>query len=93
MGGHLILPGSTEAKVKMKEIGAWLKEWRLRRSTGTFGSEQMDGDTVKRIERPPMPTTCPTVEMEGKEISGVLELRCSSHRMQSANGNARIQAR
>jgi 5'-3' exoribonuclease 1 len=65
-------PDPQVAKVKMKEIGAWLKEVETKAFERVpLEAEQMDGDTVKLVEQAADRINVPNVEMKGKAIGGV----------------------
>lgn len=65
-------PDPQVAKVKMKEIGAWLKGVETKAFERVpLEAEQMDGDTVKQIEQAADRLNPPGVEPKGRQIGGV----------------------
>lgn len=65
-------PDPTEAKLKMKEIGAWLKSVQTKDFERVpLEAEQLDGDTVKKIEEASDKNNNAGVPIVGKPIKGV----------------------
>ena len=65
-------PDPQEAKTKMKEIGAWLKEVETKAFERVpLEAEQMDGDTVKIIEQAADRINAPNAVPNGRQIAGV----------------------
>ena len=65
-------PDPTEAKLKMKEIGAWLKSVETKEFVKVpLDAEQLDGDTVMKIEQAADANNAAGSQTLGKKISGV----------------------
>ena len=65
-------PDPTEAKVKMKEIGAWLKSVETKGFERVpLEAEQLDGDTVMLVEQAADRNNESGSQMQGKKVGGV----------------------
>ncbi|KAK0943097.1 exonuclease II Exo2, partial [Friedmanniomyces endolithicus] len=65
-------PDPTEAKAKMKEIGAWLKSVETKAFERVpLEAEQLGGDVVLQIEQAADRNAAASSEISGKKIGGV----------------------
>jgi 5'-3' exoribonuclease 1 len=65
-------PDPQEAKLKMKEIGQWLKSVETKSFEKVpLDAEQLDGDTVMAIQAAAEQNAANPVAMQGRKISGV----------------------
>ncbi len=65
-------PDPTEAKQKMKEIGAWLKTVETKSFEKVpLEAEQMDGDTVMMIEQAADKNANAGIQMQGKQVNNI----------------------
>lgn len=65
-------PDPQEAKIKMKEIGAWLKSVETKAFERVpLEAEQLDGDVVKQIEQAADENTARGLQVQGKQVGAV----------------------